>query len=115
MRLATIGALVLTVVLAAHGLAVIVGGGSYDSSSDRMVYGIGQVIIAAGIAGGLLVSPQRQWSGVVLVVVSIAALSVLLYWFLIVTIPIGVGLAWLAYLRGRGERPRSALVAPESR
>ena len=101
-RFALAGALLVALALAIHGLLVAVGFGSgYESIWERAGSGLAQVMIGAGIAGGSLVSPRRQRVGVVLVVGSIAALSVLWYWFLIVSIPVGFGLAWLAYLRGR--------------
>jgi hypothetical protein len=94
--------------LAVHGFAVLAGGGSYDSGLARAGYGLAQLVLAAGVGSGLLVSPHRQRLGMLLVAGSIAALSALWYWFLIVTIPVGLGLVWLAYLRGRPSGPSTA-------
>ena len=102
MRVALAAASLVVVYLAIHGLLVIAGGGSgYDSTAERAGYGLAQVVIAAGIATGLLVSSRRQRTGMILIAGAVAALSVLWYWFIVVTIPVGLGLVWLAYHRGR--------------
>lgn len=102
MRVALAVALLVAVYLAVHGLLVLAGGGSgYEPTGERAGYGLAQVVIAAGIATGLLVSSRRQRVGMVLVAGSVAALSVLWYWFIVITIPVGLGLVSLAYLRGR--------------
>ena len=102
MRIALAAASLVVVYLAIHGLLVLAGGGSgYDSAAERAGYGLGQVAIATGIVAGLLISSRRQRTGMILIAGSVAALSVLWYWFLVVTIPVGLGLVWLAYLRGR--------------
>ena len=101
MRIALAAASLVVVFLAIHGLLVLAGGGSYDSTVERAGYGVGQLVISAGIAAGLLMSSRRQRVGMILIAGSVAALSVLWYWFIVVTIPVGLALVWLAYHRGR--------------
>ena len=107
MRFALAAGLLVALYLAIHGLLVSAGAGSgYDSTAEQVGYGLAQVLVGAGIAAGLLVSSRRQRAGMILVAGSVAALSVLWYWFIVVTIPVGLGLVWVAYLRGRSVEDR---------
>ena len=93
--------LVTTGLIIAHGIVNLAGGGSFDSASDRTIYGSVQVIAGVLIASGLWLSARSRWSSIALVAAGVVAIAVLMPWFISFTLPAGLGLAALAHSRRR--------------
>ena len=95
-----------TLALVVHGALTVAGGGSgWSSAAERVAVGALQVVAGAAMAIGLALSKRAPRLGPVLVAIGVVAISALWYWFVIVTIPVGVGLIAIAYLRGRASPP----------
>jgi len=99
----------IAVLLVAHGLLTVAGGGSgFSSTAVRTAYGLLQAAAGTAIAAGLVISARARRAGPLLVAAGVVTMSALWPWFVIVTIPVGVGLVAVAYLRARSVRPPSA-------
>ncbi len=101
MRVAWWAGIAVTGLVFAHGVANLAGGGSIDSTTERIIYGMVQIVAATLIATGLLLSAQAPRRSVALIAAGVVAISIVMYWFVIFTIPVGLGLIALAYSRGR--------------
>jgi hypothetical protein len=101
MRVAWRAGIAVTGLVFAHGVANLAGGGSFDSDTDRVVYGLVQVVAALLIAAGLWLSARSRRRSVALIAAGVVAISIVMYWAMIFTIPVGLGLIALAYSRGR--------------
>lgn len=107
------GLLALAVLVAlfpiAVGVTVVVGAsGEWDNDTERIVFGSLWAVAGAAIIAGLLLSRTRPYLGIGLVVAGAIALSAMWYWIAVITLPIGLGLALVAYFRARqsgGPRP----------
>ncbi len=104
MRLAWGLGVLVTGLVVAHGIANLAGGGSFDTPSDRVVYGSVQVVAGGLIAAGLWLSERSHRGGMALVAGGVLAVSAVMPWFVVFTIPVGLGLIGLAHSR----RPRVA-------
>ena len=60
-----------------------------------------QVLAGSSIAAGLLLSSRAPRIGLTLVAAGVVGISILWYWFIIVTVPVGLALIAIAYSRGR--------------
>ena len=85
----------------AHGVGNLLGGGSFDSDTARIIYGLVQVVAGLLIAVGLWFSTRSRGRSVALVAAGVIAISVVMPWFIIFTIPVGLGLIALVYSRSR--------------
>ena len=102
MRLAFLVGMATTLMLAVHGAVTVAGGGSgWDSATERTIYGLLQILAASAMIAGLLLSPRTPRIGLTLVAAGVVGISILWYWFLIVTIPVGLALIAITYSRGR--------------
>ena len=102
MGLAFLIGMATTLILAVHGIFTVAGGGSgWSSDTERIIYGMLQVLAGSSMAAGLVLSSRTRRIGMTLVAAGAVGISVLWYWFLIVTIPVGLGLIAIAYARGR--------------
>lgn len=90
----------MPVLVIGHGVANLAGGGSFDSASDRVVYGAVQVLAGLAIAAGLWLSAGSRVPAVALVAAGAIAISAIMPWFVVFTVPMGLLLCALAY-RGR--------------
>ncbi len=109
LRLAFYVGVAIAVLLVLHGLLTVAGGGSgFSSTAVRAAYGLLQAAAGTTIAVGLLISARARRAGPLLVAAGFVTLSALWPWFVIVTIPVGVGLGAVAYLRARSVSPPSA-------
>jgi hypothetical protein len=86
------------------GAAVVVAGEDFDSWFEQLLFGT--ATIASGALGitGLLLGRRSRWLGAALVVVGTALISVLWYWMLVFTVPIGIVVTAIAFFRGRRDR-----------
>ena len=98
-RVAWILGIVVTGLIIAHGTANLAGGGAFDSQGARIIYGLVQVVAGALIAAGLWTSARSRRRAIMLVAAGVIAISLVMPWFIIFTIPVGVGLIALAYSR----------------
>ena len=102
MRLLLLAGLAVAAFLIAHGLALASGvGGDAGDRPMEVALGLVQGLLGAAIGAGLLISGKRRTLGVGLVAGSVIILSVLWYWFMVVTVPVGIVLVSVAYARGR--------------
>ena len=102
MGLAFLIGMATTLILVVHGIFTVAGGGSgWSSDTERIVFGMLQVLAGSSMTAGLLLSSRTPRIGLTLVAAGVAGIAVLWYWFLIVTIPAGLGLIAVAYARGR--------------
>jgi hypothetical protein len=99
LRVAWWAGIAVTGLIFAHGVGNLLGGGSFDSDPDRVVYGLVQVIAGLLIAAGLRFSARARRRGAGMVAAGVIAISILMPWFIIFTIPVGLGLIALAYSR----------------
>jgi hypothetical protein len=101
MRIAWSFGIVVTGLIFAHGIANLLGGGSFDSQADRTAYGSVQIVGGFFIATGLWVSARLHRGSMALVTAGVIAISAVMPWFVIFTIPVGLGLIGLAHSRRR--------------
>lgn len=101
MRVAWSLGIVATGLIFAHGVANLAGGGSFDSQTDRAVYGSVQIVAGIFIAVGLWFSARSHRGSIALVAAGVVAISMAMPWFVIFTIPVGLGLIGLAHSRRR--------------
>ena len=99
MRLAWLAGIAVTSLIVTHGAANLAGGGSFDSDTDRIIYGAVQVAAGLLIAAGLWLSARSRRGSITLVAAGVVAISIIMPWFIIFTIPVGLGLIALAYSR----------------
>ena len=101
MRIAWWAGIAVTGLVLAHGVGNLLGGGSFDSDTDRIIYGMVQVVAGLFIAAGLWLSAGARRRSVGLVAAGVIAISIVMPWFIIFTIPVGLGLIALVYSRSR--------------
>lgn len=101
MRIAWSCGIVVTALIFAHGIANLLGGGSFDSQADRTAYGSVQIVGGIFIAIGLWVSARLHRGSMAFVAAGVIAISAVMPWFVIFTIPVGLGLIGLAHSRQR--------------
>ncbi len=101
MRVAWALGIVLVALVVVHGLANLAGGGSFDDETDRMVYGAVQVLAGASIATGLVISARSRGASIGLVGAGVIAISAVMPWFILFTVPVGLGLVALVNSRRR--------------
>ena len=102
MRLSLVAGLAVALYLIVHSLALVVGiGGDGDSATERTIFGLLQMVAGGAIMAGLLVSARRPLLGIGLVAAAVIAMSAMWYWFVVVTIPVGIALVAIAYFRAR--------------
>jgi hypothetical protein len=87
------------------GILVLVGANGEMDGTERALFGPVQIAVGAMIFAGLLLSARRPLLGTGLVAAGAITISVLWYWFVVVTIPVGVTLVATAYARGRAATP----------
>ncbi len=93
------------------GFLVLVGLNGDLNSAERIIFGLLQMVVGSAIVAGLLVSARRPVLGISLVGAGAIAVSAIWYWAVVITIPVGIALAAIAYFRARrfaGERDRIA-------
>jgi hypothetical protein len=99
------GLLVIALAVAAFplviGILVTAGLNGDTSDTERVIFGPLQILVGSVIIAGLVVSARRTALGVGLVVAGAVAISVMWYWAAVITAPIGLGLAAVAYWRAR--------------
>lgn len=83
------------------GVLVAAGLNGEVSTTERLIFGPLQIIVGALIIGGLVISARRPALGIGLVVVGTLAISVMWYWAAVITIPVGVAIAAVAFFRAR--------------
>jgi hypothetical protein len=83
------------------GFLVLVGLNGDLDSAERIIFGLLQMVVGSAIAAGLLVSARRPVLGITLVCAGALAMSAIWYWFVVITIPVGIALAAIAYFRAR--------------
>lgn len=102
MRLALAAGLAVALYLIVHSLALVMGlGGDWDSAAVRTTFGLLQMVAGGAIMAGLLASARRPVLGITLVAVGAMAFSAMWYWFLVITIPVGLVLTGIAFFRAR--------------
>ena len=101
-RAVLLGALTFALVPVALGAGVIAGGGDWDSTTERTVFGTLWMVAGSAMAAGLLVSKPSPRAGLVLVAIGALSIALLWFWAPFITIPIGGALIWLARQRGKG-------------
>lgn len=104
MRIAWALGVLVTGLVVAHGVANLAGGGSFEAQSARTVYGSVQVVSGVAIRAGLWLSARSHLGSIALVAAGVLAISAAMPWFIIFTVPVGLGLMGLAHSR----RPRAA-------
>lgn len=110
-RLLLFGAVVIALVPAVMGATVLAGNGDL-SSSERAVFGSLSMVVGVLMAAGLMLSRSSPRVGLGLVILGAVGIAILWFWAFFITIPIGLGLIWLAHRRGKGlDRPHGTGLA----
>lgn len=91
----------LAVTSAFFGFYMIGGGGEWSSAAERIIVGVLVVSTAAAMLSGLIVSASRPVLGIGLVVLGAVGISVMWFWIAVITAPIGLAIASVAYFRAR--------------
>lgn len=108
MRGALAGALLVALVPLGFGVFYLAGGGEWGSTLERIVGSLFWIAVGLAMGAGLLLSRSRPALGLGLLALGVIVISVGLYWAAVVTVPIGLVLLAIAYLRaGRPGWPRS--------
>jgi hypothetical protein len=102
MLIGLIVGLLVALFLVGHGVAVIGGGGAgYSSVLERAAFGFIQVLSGIAIIFGLLGELRAPLVRAGIVMTGVVIISVMWYWAAMITVPLGVALATVAYLRDR--------------
>jgi hypothetical protein len=94
-------AILIALVPAGLGIAVLAGNGELSSES-RVMFGSLWIASGAAMAAGLFLSTTRPLLGIALVATGAIVISVGMYWIAFITLPIGAAIVYLAYRRARG-------------
>lgn len=101
--------LATTLFVVGHGVLVVAGGGSgWSSGAERIAVGMLQVLAGAAMTAGLVLGAKVPRAGVVFVAAGVVVISALWHWALVITIPVGLGLVAITYLRGARTRSISS-------
>jgi hypothetical protein len=112
MRGVLLAALLVALVPVGLGLSTLAGGGEWDSTSERVIVSLLWIATGLAMGAGLLLSRSRPALGLGLLGAGVIGISVMLYWAAVITLPIGLVLLAIAYLRaGRPGWPRRARPA----
>jgi hypothetical protein len=114
MRGVLLAALLVAFVPLGFGVFYLFGGDTTGSESTLERVGVPLAWLAVGLAmvAGLLLSRSRPALGLGLLAAGVIGISVMLYWAAVITLPIGLVLLAIAYLRaGRPGWPRRARPA----
>ncbi len=109
MRGVLLAALVRAFVPLGFGIFYLAGGDadSWGSTFARVAVSLSWIAVGLAMVAGLLLSRSRPALGLGLLAVGVIAISVVLYWAAVVTLPLGLVLLVIAYLRaGRPGWPR---------
>ncbi|HEY5639030.1 MAG TPA: hypothetical protein VIW01_03185 [Dehalococcoidia bacterium] len=105
-------ALAIAIVPTSYGVFSLAGGGEWGSTSERLVGGLFWIAVGLTMGAGLLLSRSRPSLGLGLLALGVILISVGVYWAAVVTVPIGLVLLSIAYVRaGRPGWPRGARPA----
>ncbi len=96
-----VAAVAIAIAPAAFGVSVIAGGGEWDSTTERVLFGSLWVVAAVTMVAGLILSTRTPRLGIGLVALGAIAMAVLWFWVPFITIPLGAALVFLAYRRAR--------------
>lgn len=99
-RIILIAAMAVALVPTVMGATVLAGNGDL-SSTERPILGSLSMLVGVLMAAGLLLSRGSPRLGLGLVIAGAAGIAVLWFWAFFITIPIGLGLIWLARQRGK--------------
>ena len=96
-----LAAVAIAIAPAAFGASVIAGGGEWDSTTERVLFGSLWVVAAVTMVAGLVLSNRQPLLGIGLVALGAICMVVLWYWIPFITVPLGAALVFLAYRRAR--------------
>lgn len=99
--LLALAVLVALVPIGVGAMAVIGANGDWDNDTERIVFGLLSALAGTAMLAGLILSRSRPVLGIALVLAGAAALSAMWYWIAVITLPIGLGLAAVAFFRAR--------------
>jgi hypothetical protein len=114
MRIVLAGALLVALVPLGFGVFYLAGGDAdtWGSTLERVAASLLWIAVGLAMVAGLLLSRSRPALGLGLLGAGVIGISVMLYWAAVVTLPIGLVLLVIAYLRaGRPGWPRRARPA----
>jgi hypothetical protein len=84
------------------GVTAVIGvNGEWDNDTERIVVGLLWVFVGCAMIAGLILSRSRPILGIGLVLGGAVTLSAMWYWIAVITLPIGLGLAAIAFFRAR--------------
>jgi len=99
------GLLLLALAVAAFplviGVLVVIGANGEMSDTERLLFGPLQVVVGLIILSGLLLSARSPGLALGLVIAGTIAISAMWYWAAVITLPVGLVLVAIAYVRGR--------------
>jgi len=114
MRGVLFAALLVAFVPLGFGVFYLVGGDAdtWGSTFERIAASLAWIAVGLAMVAGLLLSRSRPALGLGLLAAGVIGISVMLYWAAVITLPIGLVLLAIAYLRaGRPGWPRRARPA----
>lgn len=100
MRIAFLLALLPPAILAANGIGMLLGGGDFETRTEQLLYGFGITGLSAVAIFGLWLSRSHARLGLALVTAGTGAICALLYWMLVISVPIGLAIIVIAAFRG---------------
>ena len=112
MRALFVVALAIAAAPVVNGVGVIAGAGEWDSTTERVLFGLMWVAAGAAMVAGLVLSTRKPPLGIGLVAVGALFIAIGWFWIPFITIPVGGALVFLAYRRARNTGWRNG--APET-
>ena len=98
------GLLGLVYVVGSLGFAID-GGDDFSSTMERIFFGALGTLLGFSLLAGALILARRPWVGVALIALGAIPVAFVLYWMLVITLPVTaaiVGYAVFLAMRGRG-------------
>jgi hypothetical protein len=112
MRGVLVAAVLVALAPTGLGISTLAGGGEWDSTFERIAASLVWIAFGLAMGAGLLLSRSRPALGLGLLALGVIGISVIWYWAAVITLPIGLVLLAIAYLRaGRPGWPRRARPA----
>ncbi len=95
-----IAALVIASLPTAAGVSVIFGG-DFESTGQRVYFSSVSILAGLLMASGLLLADRRPTLALALIGLGIIVLASTWYWMAVITVPVGIALAAVAFFRAR--------------
>ncbi len=113
MKIGLVIAMLGPILLAVNGVAFLLGGGDFESSSDELRWGTAITLASLAIVAGLWLSARAPRLGTAMVALGVVVNCITFHWMAPIFVPIGIAIVAFSALRGGlirlpPSRPRAA-------